>query len=342
VELTAYPCIRLGTWPTPLVRARRLEARLRSGPLLVKRDDLSGFAFAGNKTRQLEYLLGSALSDGYEALVVGGVATSNFCAGAAVAARIAGIECHIVLPGEPPAPASANLAMALDCGVQVTFSGSPRELLDERIRDRAAALTAGGRRAMAIPRGGASPLGALGFFRAAVELCDQLVAAGYHRARLVIPVGSGGSVAGLYAASVSQPVQYSITGVSVSRPLATLEPHLRELVHACGDLAGVPPPDPAALELIEVVDGPHDTAYGVDAAEQDAALLALETEGLVLDPHYTARAFPIALRLLNELKEEALPVVFWHTGGAPAAISAYALAANTSNGARANVMNGAS
>lgn len=342
MELTTFPCTQLGAWPTPLVRARRLEARLHSGPLLVKRDDLSGFAFAGNKTRQLEYLLGGALSDGCEALVVGGVATSNFCAGAAVAARIAGFECHIVLPGAPPAPASANLAMALDCGAHVTFSGGPRELLDGRIRKRAAELTAGGRRAMAIPRGGASPLGVLGFFRAAVELCGQLAAAGYDRARVVIAVGSGGSIAGLYAASVSQAVQYTITGVSVSRPLTKLEPHLRELALACGDLVGVPPPDPAALELIEAAGRLHDTSDGVDAAEQHAALLALETEGLVLDPHYTARAFPTALRLLDELKDEALPVVFWHTGGAPAAISAYALATNIKNGASVNVVNGAS
>jgi D-cysteine desulfhydrase len=341
MELSAYPRAHLGVWPTPLVRARRLEAKVGGGPLLFKRDDLSGFAFAGNKTRQLEYLIGAALSEGYQALVVGGVATSNFCAGAAVAANIAGLECHIVLPGKPPAPSSANLAMALDCGAHVTYSGGPRELLDERIRERAAKLTASGRRAMAIPRGGASPVGALGFFRAAAELCDQLADAGHDRARLVIAVGSGGSIAGLYAASASQRAQYAITGVSVSRPLAQLTPHLRELAEACADLLGARAPDPAALELLET-NGFHDSAHGLDAAEHEARLLALETEGVVLDPHYTARAFPIALRLIEERRAEAVPVVFWHTGGAPAAISAYALAGNTTNGAGVDVVCGAS
>jgi 1-aminocyclopropane-1-carboxylate deaminase/D-cysteine desulfhydrase-like pyridoxal-dependent ACC family enzyme len=121
------PHRELGSWPTPLVRARRLEARLGSGPLLIKRDDLSGFAVAGSKARPLEYLLGAAIADGHDTLVVGGVATSNFCAAAAVAARTAGLDCHVVLPGQPPLPAAANLALALACGAQVSVSGGPRE-----------------------------------------------------------------------------------------------------------------------------------------------------------------------------------------------------------------------
>ena len=104
MTLSERPRLELGSWPTPLIRARRLEARLGCGPLLVKRDDLSGFAVAGSKARALEYLLGAAIADGHDALVVGGVATSNFCQAAAVAARIAGLACHIVLPGHPPPP----------------------------------------------------------------------------------------------------------------------------------------------------------------------------------------------------------------------------------------------
>ena len=149
MTLSERPRLKLGSWPTPLIRARRLEARLGCGPLLVKRDDLSGFAVAGSKARALEYLLGAAIADGHDALVVGGVATSNFCQAAAVAARIAGLGCHIVLPGHPPPHPAANLAMALACGAQVSFSGGPREQLDERIRERAAELNRSGRSALA-------------------------------------------------------------------------------------------------------------------------------------------------------------------------------------------------
>lgn len=318
------PRLELGAWPTPLLRARRLEARLGCGPVLVKRDDLSGFALAGNKARPLEYLLGGALADGCDAVVVGGVATSNFCQAAAVAARSAGLDCHIVLPGCPPAPTTANLAIALACGAQLTFSGGPREELDARIMERAADLTAAGRGAVGIPRGGASALGSLGFVRGAQELSGQLAAQGYDRARIVLSVGSGASIAGLLVGASLISSRWTITGVSVSRPLATLLPHLGSLVDGCAGLLDIPRPELSALLLQEALGGLHGAAavraVGDRPDADAAAALALETEGLVLDADYTAPAFRIAMR---QLTEAGPPVVFWHTGGLASAIGSY-------------------
>jgi len=320
VRPCAQPRVELGSWPTPLMRARRLETRLGSGPLLIKRDDLSGFAVAGSKARPLECLVGRAMADGRDMLVVGGVATSNFCQGAAVAARAAGIGCHIVLPGRPPAPAAANLALARACGAQVSFSGGPREQLDVRIQDRAAELSRAGHSALAIPRGGANAIGCLGFVRAAHELADQLATYGYDQARIVLAVGSGASIAGLLVGSTQLATGWTITGVSVSRPLASLTPHLRALIVGCADLLGTAPPHLSGSTLVQASCGPHGATGTQSADERSAALLALETEGLVLDADYTARAFPIALR---QLEQAGPPVVFWHTGGLPAAISSY-------------------
>jgi 1-aminocyclopropane-1-carboxylate deaminase/D-cysteine desulfhydrase-like pyridoxal-dependent ACC family enzyme len=285
---------------------------------LVKRDDLSGFAIAGNKVRPLEYLLGQAIADGYDTLVVGGVATSNFCQGAAVAAQAAGLGCHIVLPGRPPAPATAGLRLALACGARVSFSGGPRGQLDERIRDRAAELNHTGRAALAIPRGGANAVGSLGFVRAAHELSEQLATHGHDRVRIVLAVGSGASIAGLVVGSHRLATRWTVTGVSVSRPMTTLVPHLRSLVHDCAALVGVARPDLAGPHLVQAPGGPHGAVGGSTGDERQAALLALQTEGLMLDPDYTARAFPIALRRLSE---EGPPVVFWHTGGLAGAIA---------------------
>jgi D-cysteine desulfhydrase len=314
------PRLELGSWPTPLVRAGRLEARLGCGPLLIKRDDLSGFAVAGNKTRPLEYLLGRAIADGYDALVVGGVATSNFCQGAAVAARTAGLECHIVLPDAPPPRPAANLALAVESGAHVSFSGGPRDQLDDAIHYRAAELNRCGRSALAIPRGGANAIGSQGFVRAADELSNQLATHGFGRARIVLAVGSGASIAGLLVGASRLAAEWTLTGVSVSRPLASLAPHLRALVTSCADLVGVARPDPTLLSLVQAPGELHSATCGPTAEARSAARLALETEGLVLDDDYTARAFPTALR---QLGEAGPPVVFWHTGGIAGAISSY-------------------
>jgi 1-aminocyclopropane-1-carboxylate deaminase/D-cysteine desulfhydrase-like pyridoxal-dependent ACC family enzyme len=315
-----HPRLELGSWPTPLIRASRLEARLDSGPLLIKRDDLSGFALAGNKARPLEYLLYGAIADGYDALVVGGAATSNFCQAAAVAARTAGLECHIVLPGVSPSDPAANLALAVASGAHVSFSGRPRDRLDDAIRDRAAELERCGRRALAIPRGGASAIGSLGFVRAADELSAQLSDHGYDRARIVLAVGSGASIAGLLVGASRLAAQWTLTGVSVSRPLARLIPHLRSLVQGCADLLGVARGDRASAALVQAPGELHSATDTPSAEARAAARLALETEGLVLDDDYTARAFPTALR---QLGEAGPPVVFWHTGGLSGAISSY-------------------
>ena len=281
------PRLAFGSWPTPLVRASRLEGRLGCGPLLVKRDDLSGFAVAGSKTRPLEYLLGGAVADGHDTLVVGGVATSSFCQGAAVAARAAGLDCNIVLPGEPPAPAAANLALALACGARVSFSGGPRAELDDRIRDRATELNRTGRSAVAVPRGGASALGCLGFVRAARELSDQLAALGHDRARIVLAVGSGGSIAGLAVGAGLIGAGWTITGVSVSRPLPELSTHLRALADGCAGLLGVTGPVAFAPSVLQAPGGLHGEPESSTAEERAAALLALETEGLLLEADYT-------------------------------------------------------
>jgi D-cysteine desulfhydrase len=304
------------------MRAGRLEDRLGSGPLFVKRDDLSGLAVAGSKARALEFLVGGAVADGHDTLVVGGVATSNFCQAAAVAAQLAGLGCHIVLPGRPPPPRAANLAIALACGAEVSFSGGPRDELDERIQERAAALNGTGLSALAIPRGGADRIGTLGFVHAARELAEQLAAHGHDQARIVLAVGSGASIAGLLIGSSQLAVGWTLTGVSVSRPQAAMSAQLHALVKSCAQLVDGRAAVPDVPTLVEAPGG-HE--HGTSTADERAAsLLALQAEGLVLDADYTARAFPTALR---QLSENGPPVVFWHTGGLPSAISGYLAAA---------------
>lgn len=290
----------LAVLPTPLVYAARLS-EVSGLEIYVKRDDLTGFGASGNKARALEYLLGAALDDGCDALVTGGSASSNFLPAAALAASRAGIGCALVVSGSED---SANLEIARRAGATVHHLGpGERDRIDPAVQELADSIAG---RPYAMPRGGSTPIGALGFAGAASELSAQTDAE-----LVVLPVGSGGSCAGLFAI----PGPTRLLGVSVSRPPDEIAEKVYGLAHECAKLLGHPEPDQSRLEIVDGrgpgfgVPGPGDLA---------AAALALETEGLLLDHTYTAKALAILLD-----RRPRGPVVFWHTGGLVTAISEY-------------------
>jgi D-cysteine desulfhydrase len=311
------PRLPLGVLPTPLVPAPRLRAALGCGPLWIKRDDLAGFGVAGNKTRPLEHLLGDALARDVDVLVTGGGPDSNFVAGAAMAARVAGLACELAVWGTGALDPTPNLALAAAAGATLVPLGDVgvdrRERVDVVVEERAAALRAAGRHPVAVPRGGSTPVGAVGFARAATELLDQ----GPTPATVVLPLGSGGSTAGLLAGLAAAGVDTTVLAVSVSRPPAEITEKVLGLARACADLLGTPAPRPERLEVVDHR-GP---GFGVAAAgDRAAAAAVLRTEGLLLDDTYGAKAFAVAL---DRLRAGDLPgpVVLWHTGGVASALA---------------------
>lgn len=310
------PRVSLGIWPTPLVRAHRLARAVGGGTLLVKRDDLAGFGVAGNKTRPLEFLLGAAVARGAEVLVTGGGPGSNFCPAAAMAARAAGLDCELVVWGDPASP---NLALAAAAGATLRPTGgtradADRAAIDELVTSRAAELSAAGRPAFAVPRGGSTELGAVGFAVAAAELAAQLA---MPPSVIVLAVGSGGSCAGLLAGLAAVGLDVPVLGVSVSRPPEQIGPRVLELASGCARLLGTPLPDPGRLELLDAR-GP---GFGLATElERERAGLALRTEGLLLDETYGAEACSAAIDRLRA--DPAAPVLLWHTGGLLPAVTA--------------------
>jgi 1-aminocyclopropane-1-carboxylate deaminase/D-cysteine desulfhydrase-like pyridoxal-dependent ACC family enzyme len=306
----------LGVWPTPLVRAHRLERALGGGPVLVKRDDLAGFAVGGNKTRPLEFLLGEARARGAEVLVTGGGAGSNFCAAAAVAASVAGLDCELVVWGRTDGP---NLDMARACGARVRpTGGSERAEVDRLVAERAAELTAAGRPAYPVPRGGSTPLGAVGFAVAAAELAGQQarLPEAERPSVLVLAVGSGGSCAGLLAGLAAVGLELPVLAVSVSRAPEEIEAKVRGLARDCARLLGTPEPSVP----VRFVDARGPGFGAASVTERAHARLGLRTEGLLLDHTYGAEAFSVAVDLVAG--GGTGPVLFWHTGGVlPAALA---------------------
>ena len=308
MTLARFP---LAALPTPLLRALRLQEAVGSGPILIKRDDLTGFLAAGNKARTLEFLVGEATAKGCDLVVTGGGPGSNFCAAVAAAAQLAKLECHLVLYGQAPARLHPNLAAALAWGARVRFSGRPdREEVDLLIAAAAAELEAEGRRAMAIPRGGATAVGAAGFALAAHELAQQLDDCHVQPEAIVVATGSGGTQAGLLAGSTAQDPPWRVIGASVSRPSAEASVQVLRLAQACASLLGQANVSSVRVDVVDAV-GP---GFGLPSSDGEAAArLLFQTEGLLLDPVYSAKAFAEVLRLVDDGMTG--PIVFWHTGG---------------------------
>ncbi|MDD7938293.1 pyridoxal-phosphate dependent enzyme [Actinomycetospora lutea] len=302
------PRFPLAVLPTPLVRADRLRAALGCGPLWLKRDDLTGFGVAGNKVRALEYLLGDALARGCDVLVTGGGPDSNFVAAAAQAARVAGLDCELVVWGD--VRGTTNLALATAAGARIHALGSDdRGRVDGEVDRLGAELAAAGRRPLAVPRGGSTPVGALGFAGAAAEVVAQW--GGSDAPTVVLPVGSGGSVAGLLAGLAG--TGWRVLGASVSRPPDEITAKVLGLAGETAALAGTASPRPEQLTIVDAR-GP---GFGVASpADRAAADLVLGTEGVLLDDTYGAKAAAVAV----EHRTDG-PALLWLTGGLVSALT---------------------
>ncbi len=310
-----YP---LGIFPTPLVEAPRLAAALGGPRLFIKRDDMTGFGFGGNKIRILEFFLAQAVDEGADVIVTAGGPQSNHVRATAAAARLAGLDVAAVLHDSRPAETQGNLLLDELLDVTLHFTNSPdRALVDQQIEVVAEALRQAGRKPYVIPRGGATPLGALGYVRCVQELNEQLAALDLRPDWLVLATGSCGTQAGLLAGARLYGAPYRVLGVTVSRPLAECLVRVGALAHQAAELVGQPVD--IAEEDVRVLDGYIGPGYGIPTPECATAIrLAARTEGLFLDPTYTGKGLA---GLIGEIQAGRIgpdeTVVFLHTGGEP-------------------------
>jgi D-cysteine desulfhydrase len=306
--LTGAPRVRLATLPTPLQAAPRLSDALGL-EVWVKRDDLTGVGLGGNKARKLEFLLGDARAWGADVVVTGGGPGSNHIQITATAAARLGLGCVLVLYGDRPRPEPLNLRLARLAGAQVRFTGDPdRGSVDAGLDVIVGRLERNGRRPYRIGRGGATAVGCLGYVEAAFELAEQVD--GLVPEVVVLATGSCGTQAGLVLGAALAGASWRLYGVSVSRPVAECRERIGNLARGAANVLGVSA-TPAGIAVVDGI-GP---GYGRPSrAGQAAAGLAARTEGLFLDPVFTAKAMAA---LVAEAHAGSLtgPVVFLHTGG---------------------------
>jgi D-cysteine desulfhydrase len=308
----------------PLPRLSERLASSRQLPasgfhLWLKRDDQTGLATGGNKTRKLEFLIADALAQGCDTLITTGAMQSNHCRQTAAAAARAGLKCELVLGGPPPGQAGGNYLLDLLFGAQVHWT--PRENRLNRLHELADELRATGRRPYFITYGGSDPVGAAGYALALEELQEQVTTLGIELDAIVIPSSSGGTHAGLVAGAWALGWDVPILGISIDEPEADLQEMVADL--ASKTVARLGKPHTFVLSDILADANYLGAGYGVVGdLERDAIGLMARTEGILLDPVYTGRAFGGLLDILSHRPDRfGKPVrslLFWHTGGTPA------------------------
>ena len=307
------PQLHFAHLPTRIEELPRLTKYLNGAKILVKRDDQTGLAFGGNKTRKLEFLVAEALEQGAKMLITGGGLQSNHCRQTAAAAARFGLDCALVLNGDVPDQPSANLFLDQLFGAEIVTIRD-RSLRDQTLQETYDTARSGGRKPYLITYGGSNPTGALGYAYAMKEFMDQNV----HADWIVFGTSSGGTHAGLVLGQRVFGFQGKVLGISIDEPEEWLKSRVSALASDASEKIG------KRIEFtgddVLANDEYCQAGYGVlTDAEREAVRLFAKYEGLLLDPVYTGRAAAGMIDLIRKgffKKEET--ILFWHTGGQPA------------------------
>jgi 1-aminocyclopropane-1-carboxylate deaminase/D-cysteine desulfhydrase-like pyridoxal-dependent ACC family enzyme len=325
-NLDRLPRVELAMTPTPLVRLPVLERALaeelgRDVPqILLKQDAYTGFGLGGNKVRKLEYVLAEERLAGVTHLVTAGGVQSNHARVTAAAAARFGLRCVLVVNGEAPAEPRGNAKLQRLFGAKV-MTVSTREERSTTLERVAEGIAASGGEALTIPIGASTPLGALGYARAAREFADQAAARGMSKTTIFIASSSCGTLAGLTLgfALLDAPT-VDLVGVSADTPRAQMLEESMQIAAGAGLLLGWS--GDLTRQTVDATDEYVGMGYGLATRKADRATeLFGRCAGVVLDPTYTSKAAAGMLDWIRTGRVDASgSVVFWHTGGWPAAV----------------------
>ena len=306
------PRVRIAHLPTPIAPLPRLGAALGGARLWVKRDDLTGLAGGGNKTRKLEYVLAEAQANGARTLITVGAVQSNHCRQTAALAARYGLGCILVLSGEKEDQPSGNLFLDHLFGAEIIHcTVQERNQVLQQVFEEA---WAAGKRPYLIPLGASTPAGAFGYVTAFEEFLTQGIDVDW----IVVASSSAGTQAGLILGALKVGWSGKILGVSIDHPAAELQLQVAELVNEAAERIG----SKIRCQPAEVMvnDQYLGGGYGVlSSAEIEAIQLFARYEGLLLDPVYTGRAAAALIDLIRKgFFKPQDRILFWHTGGTPA------------------------
>lgn len=291
-RLRQLPRIDLANVPTPLEEAVRFSGSLNGPSIFIKRDDQTGLATGGNKTRKLEFLMADALEKEADCIVTAGAPQSNHCRQTAAAAAHCDLGCHLIIGGNPPPVPEGNYFLDQLLGAQ--FYWTTRSLRNKKMEEVLASLKAEGRKPYLIPIGGSNPLGTMGYVVAMFEIVEQIKLANLRIDHLVFATSSGATQAGLILGAYLSGFKGKLTGISIDQEPDEKADYkykafVLNILNSAAQILDVT----HQFELQDIVIN-YDylgKGYGVVGdLERDAVRLLARTEGVLVGPVYSGRA----------------------------------------------------
>ncbi len=308
----------LGFLPTPLHKLKNLSNKFLNYQIFIKRDDQTGLASGGNKTRKLEYLIQKTLDDKCDTVITAGAQQSNHCRQTVAACAIAGLECHLLLGGDKPKEYNGNLLLSHLLGAKIHFTGGNRK--GEDIENLKINLELEDKKVFIVPYGGSNLLGALGYINAVKELKDQLKEQNLDIDYIFFASSSGATQAGMMIGMDMYGIDANLIPINIDKAetVGFLENIVLDLINESKQFFHL-------YKEYRIADIPLERNYdkagygNLTDDEKEAIKTLAQTEGILLDPVYTGRAFYGMLDYLKKSKiKQGSNVLFWHTGGLPA------------------------
>lgn len=284
----------------------------------MKRDDLTGLAAGGNKSRKLEYLMAEALRRDADTVITAGGLQSNHCIQTVAAAKKLNLDCHVVLSGDEPDMPNGNLFLDMLAGATVHYVKRPDR--DPKMHELAEELSQNGKHPYVIPVGGSNALGTVGYTMAMPEVVRQMELMNIKCDRIVVASSSGGTLAGMALGAKLTGFKGKISGISIDRVKTgkgAFPPELASLANKAAELLELDirlTPDDFDLEYDYLGEG-----YAIVGDNECRAVKMLaQSEGIFVGPVYTGRAMGAMIDKIEKGEWQNETILFWHTGDAAA------------------------
>lgn len=322
MHLSRFPRVHLAHLPTPLEFLENLTRVLGGPNIYIKRDDCTGLASGGNKTRKLEFLIADAIENKADTVITQGAVQSNHARQTAAAARKCGLACEILLENRTESTdrdylESGNVFLDRLFGAAVTSFAKDTDM-DEAMQTRAEALRSEGRNPYIIPGGGSNPIGALGYVNCALETLTQANDMGLKIDHFVTATGSAGTQAGLVVGLEATNSQIPLLGIGVRAPKEKQEENVYQLACKTAEHMGIP--GVVARDKVVADSSYVGGGYGVPTDSMiEAVKMMAQEEAILMDPVYSGKGLAGLIDYIRERRfEKGQNIVFLHTGGSAA------------------------